>query len=318
MNPKMTSKDAAEFLGISSRQVFKQLLELDLPFVRQGGTVHFGYPTARQLFRLNVKPKAVSFQIVKGGTGKTSLACAIAVRANLYGLRVLCIDLDQQGNLTNSFGVDAEELPVMVDILAEGYTFDEAITRVYPGLDILASRIENALLDDVIKLKRLKLDKVYRLPLQELKQKYDLIVIDCPPNLGQSVAAVTLAVDQVVAPVIPESYALSGLQATRNAIKELEAVYKNKIDLLVAVNKYSPRAFMPVEAKQLLNGCPLIHDSAEFPNAIACGESIFDNVKSSHAKRDVDYLTRLILGIDKNTRLIMQDEFTTHFEETFA
>ncbi|HSX19565.1 MAG TPA: AAA family ATPase, partial [Gammaproteobacteria bacterium] len=268
MNPKMTSKEAAALLGISPRQVHKRLVAAELPFMRNGSTIYFGYPTARQLFRLNVKPQAISFQIVKGGTGKTSLACAVAVRANLYGLRVLCIDLDQQGNLTNSFGVDAESLPVMIDILAEGYTYEEAITRVYPGMDVLASRIENALLDDVIKLKRLKLDQVYKIPFAALKEKYDLIVIDCPPNLGQSVAAVTLAVDQVIAPVIPESYALSGLKATRNAIRELEENYKTKISLAVAVNKHDPRAVLSQEARQLLIGYPVIHNASEFPESI--------------------------------------------------
>lgn len=319
MNPKMTSKEAAAFLGISPRQVYKRLIEAELPFMRSGSTIYFGYPTARQLFRLSMKPKAIAFQIVKGGTGKTSLACAVAVRANLYGLRVLCIDLDQQGNLTNSFGVDAETLPVMIDILAEGYSYDEAITRVFPGMDILASRIENALLDDVIKLKRLELDKVYSEPFAKLKEKYDLIVVDCPPNLGQSVAAVTLAVDQVVAPVIPESYALSGLKSTRNAIRELEENYNTKIALGIAVNKHDPRALLSQEARQMLTGYPVIHTSTEFPDAIARGESIFDNFKNSQAKKDVDQLTRAILGIDKHALVTAKDmEGSASFEETFA
>lgn len=314
----MTSKEAGAYLGISPRQVYKRLIEAELPFMRSGSTIYFGYPTARQLFRLSPKPKAVSFQIVKGGTGKTSLACAVAVRANLYGLRVLCIDLDQQGNLTNSFGVDAESLPVMVDILAEGYSYDEAITRVYPGMDVLASRIENALLDDVIKLKRLKLDQVYKAPFAELKQKYDLIVIDCPPNLGQSVAAITLAVDQVIAPVIPESYALSGLKSTRNAIKELEENYKTRIALGVTVNKHDPRALLSIEAKQMLLGYPTVHNSMEFPDAIARGESIYDTLKPSQVKRDVDLLTRAILGIEKHALVTGNMESSASVEESFV
>lgn len=318
MNPKMTAKEAAEFLGISPRQVYKRLIEAELPFMRSGSTVYFGYPTARQLFRLSLSPKAMSFQIVKGGTGKTSLACAVAVRANLYGLRVLCIDLDQQGNLTNSFGVDAESVPVMVDILAEGYSYEEAITRVYPGMDVLASRIENALLDDVIKLKRLKLDQVYKTPFTKLKEKYDLIVIDCPPNLGQSVAAVTLAVDQVMAPVVPESYALSGLKATRNAISELEENYNTKICLSVTVNKHNPRALLSPDAKHMLQGFPVVHVSTEFPDAIARGESLFDTLKSSQAKRDVDKLTRVILGIDKHAFANKNMESSTNVEESFV
>lgn len=328
MYPKMTTKDAADLLGVSARRVYKRLLDSELPHTKAFGSVFFGYPAARQIFRLEVQPRALSFQIVKGGTGKTSLACAVAIRANLYGLRVLCIDLDQQGNLTNSFGVDADAAPVMVDILAEGYSYDEAITRIYPGLDILASRIENALLDDVIKLKRLNLNEVYFQPLQKLKEKYDLIVIDCPPNLGQSVAAVTLAVDKVISPVVPENYALSGLRATRNAIQELQETYHKKIEFGITVNKYDPRAVLSQEALQMLSGTSeykdnllhaFIHSSAEFPNAVARGESIFDTLKTNQAKRDVDRLTRELLGID-NYALVnaTNTNNSARLEESFA
>ena len=94
------------------------------------------------------------------------------MRANLYGLRVLCIDLDQQGNLTQTFGVDADTVPVMIDILAEDYSFADAITRVYQGMDLVSSRIENALIDDVIKMKAMPLDKVYKDPITSLKEQY--------------------------------------------------------------------------------------------------------------------------------------------------
>lgn len=316
MNPQITIKDAADFLGISVRQLFKRILEDDLPFNKTNSTISFGYPTARQLFRLHLAPRAIAFQIVKGGTGKTSLACAVAVRANLYGLKVLCIDLDQQGNLTNSFGVDAEKLPVMIDILAEGYTYEEAITRVAPGLDVLGSRIENALLDDVIKIKNLPLDQVYREPLNKLKQKYDLIVIDCPPNLGQSVSAVTLAVDTVVAPVVPENYALSGLRATQNAIKELQEAYATEINLAITINKYDPRALLSEEAADLLASIDShVHASAEFSNAIARGESIFDVIKPNQAKRDIDKLTRELLDIDVYSNGVVNSH---SFEESMA
>lgn len=319
MNPKMTAKDAAEFLRISSRGVYKRLLDYGMPFAREGRHVYFGYTTARYLFNLSLKPKIIALQIVKGGTGKTSLACALAVRANLYGLRVLCIDLDQQGNLTSSFGVEAESLPVMVDILAEGYKYEEAITRVYPGMDVLASRIENALLDDVIKLKKLPLHTVYTHAFRALKDQYDLIVIDCPPNLGQSVAAVTLAVDQVIAPVVAESYALSGLKATRNAIKELEENFHTKIPLSVVVNKYSPRSMLLAEVQQILHGCPVVHASDDFPTAVLRGESLFDTVKPTTAKHDVDALTRAILGIEQHALLTSKStEFNTQMLETFV
>lgn len=312
MNPKMTVKDAAKFLNVSYKQIHQLLLDGDLPFSQvknkgeSFGTSYFNYSTAKHIFHVDKRPVAVAFQIVKGGTGKTSLASAFAVRANLYGMRVLCIDLDQQGNLTHTFDVDAESVPVMIDVLAEGYPFQNAITRVYSGMDLIASRIENALIDDVIKLKGIPLDEVYTDPFEKFKEQYDLIVIDCPPNLGQSVAAVTLAADMVVSPVVPENFALSGLKITANTIKELEDTYKINIPFSIVLNKYDARTILAQDALNMLIAHPLykdfllqtfVHTAQEFPNAIAKGQSIFDNVKPSLAKDDIDNLTKEILQI---------------------
>jgi len=313
MNPKMTIRDAAKFLNTSHKQVNQLLLDSGLPFSNfRGngqfvGTNYFNYSAAKHIFNIDKQPLTVAFQIVKGGTGKTSLASAFAIRANLYGLRVLCIDLDQQGNLTDTFDVDAEAVPVMIDILAENYSFDDAITRVYPGMDLIASRIENALIDDVIKMKELPLDRVYKDPIDKLKEQYDLIVIDCPPNLGHSVAAVTLAVDLVIAPVVAESFAMSGLKITANTIHELEENYHTKIQLGIVVNKYDARTILSQDALNMLTNHQLYKDfllkthirtSQDFPNAIARGQTIFDNIKPSLAQDDIDNLTREILQLN--------------------
>lgn len=306
IDPKMLVKEAAHALNISEKEVLSRLDDLKLPFYKSANLAYFGYTSAVDFFNLKIKPTAIAFQIVKGGTGKTSLASAFAVRANLYGLKVLCIDLDQQGNLTHTFNVNAENYPVMIDLLAEGYSYNEAITKVTPGLYLLASRIENALIDDVIKLKKLPLEIVYKEHFAELKKQYDLIVIDCPPNLGQSVAAVTLAVDTVVAPVVPENFALSGLKITCNSIKELEQNYSTNIAFKILINKYDARTILSQDALHMLSRHSVyssyllknyIRTSQEFPNAIARSKTIFDQIKPTIAKIDVDNLTRELLQI---------------------
>ena len=253
--------------------------------------------------RMKFDSKIIAFQIVKGGTGKTTVAREFAIRANFYGAKVLCIDLDQQGNLSSAFGVDANRVPIMVDILAEGYAYQDAITKVSPGLDLLASRIENALLDDVIRLKKQKLDEVYRTPFASLKENYDLIVIDCPPNLGQSVAAVTLASDLVISPVVPENFAIAGLEVTRKALLELQDNYATEIDFKITLNKYDARTKLSQNALRLLSNHEIyrhnllgyVRASQEFPNAVARGGSIFDTTKSTAAKEDIDQLTQALL-----------------------
>ncbi len=310
MKAKFTASDAASFLGITIQAVHKQLKTKGLEFEKNQNRVYFGHSTSCGLFNLKFKPKTVAFQIVKGGTGKTSLAHAVAVRANLYGARVLCIDLDQQGNLTQAFQVNAEELPVMVDVLKEGIKLQDTIVNISEGLDLIPSRIENAILDNVIMLGRFPLEHVYKERLQTLRKKYDLIIIDCPPALGQSVAAIALSSDVIIAPVTPEEFSLSGLKISTQEILNLEQNYKTRIPFRLVLNKFDTRTSLSHEVLSTLIKHPIygeklfktyVRASQEFPNSITSSESIFDNLKSSSAKEDIDLLTKELLEIQKKS-----------------
>lgn len=302
----MTAAHTARFLGISLQSVHKQLKVKNLDSQKSQNRIYFGYETSRHMFQLPRKNKTVAFQIVKGGTGKTSVAHSVAIRANLYGARVLVVDLDQQGNMTQACSLDPEKYPCMVDILTGEVSLKDAIVNVSPGLDVLPSRIENAVLDNTIMLKRLPLDRVYRDKLKPLRSKYDLIIIDCPPALGQSVAAATLAADVVVAPVTPEKFCLSGLKITYQEVENLKKVYHRDIALKIVLNKYDTRTTLAGEVLTTLVKNKIYGDlmfrcylrlSQEFPNAIANGQSIFDTLRETSAKEDTDLLTREILEL---------------------
>jgi len=309
MNPKMLAIDAANFLNVSVQFIHKQLKNKNLSFEKSQNRVYFNHSTAKQLLNLKFSPKIIAFQIVKGGTGKTSLAHSIAIRSNLYGAKVLCIDLDQQGNLTQSFKINPEKNPIMIDILNENRPLQESVVSISEGLDIIPSRIENAVLDNTIMLKRLPLDRIYQEKIDSIKlsKQYDLVLIDCPPALGQSVAAATLAADYIIAPVTPEKFSLSGLKVTNQEIDNIEKAYKKGMSLRIVLNKFDSRTTLSHETLSLL----IKHDifgpklfksyvraSQEFPNAVAQGISIFDTMKNTSAKEDIDLLTREILEID--------------------
>ena len=309
MNSKMLAIDAANFLDVSVQYVHKLLKAKKLSFEKKQNRVYFQYETSQQVFNLKVVPKIISIQIVKGGTGKTSLAHSIAIRANLYGIKVLCIDLDQQGNLTQAFRVNPEKIPIMVDIINNNMPIETGIVTITDGLELIPSRIENAVLDSVLMLKRLPLDRVYKEKVDHLKlaRNYDLILIDCPPALGQSVAAASLSSDYIISPVTPEKFSLSGLKVTSQEIESIEQTYKKDIPLKIILNKFDSRTILSHETlssliKHDLFGPKLfktyIRTSQEFPNAIAQGTSIFDQTKNNSAKEDIDLLTREILGIE--------------------
>ncbi len=306
MNPKMTITDAAVSLGQTKAWVASLLTERDFPYFKTNGLIYFEHETARRFFQFSFTPRVIVFQIVKGGTGKTSLVYEFAIRASLYGARVLCVDMDQQGNLTHAFNQDAEGLPVMIDVLVDNHPFESSIVQVAPGIDLLPSRFENAMLDEVLRLKNLPLDLVYREPLQGLKKHYDVIVVDCPPSLGQSVAACALSADYLLAPVTPEKFALSGLDIAYQSLEELQESFNLSISFGVVLNKFESRTTLSQNALKYLQKSPkyknkllknCIRSSQEFPKVIAGNGSIFDALKPTTAKEDVDHLTRDLLEI---------------------
>jgi chromosome partitioning protein len=133
---KITAVDAANFRSHTVQSIHKELKSKNLISYKSNNRVYFGHDTSRQIFNIEFEKKIISFQIVKGGTGKTSIAHSFAIRANLYGARVLCVDLDQQGNLSQAFNIDAKTTPVMIDVINNRSTIREAIVSISSGLSI--------------------------------------------------------------------------------------------------------------------------------------------------------------------------------------
>lgn len=314
MEPKLSTIDLAKYLDITVQALHKKLKAQHIVPLKYVKKMYLTFHESRQLLNFSFHPQIISFQIVKGGTGKTTIAHSIAIRANLYGARVLCVDLDQQGNLTQALKVNAEKLPVMVDLIQEKLPFSDAIVPVCDGLDLIPSRIENAVLDNLLVLNRLPLDQVFLHPFQAFKKDYDLIIIDCPPALSQTVAAATLASDLVVSPVVPEEFSLSGLNVTIREIHELAVNFRKNIPFKLVVNRFDSRTSLSHEIlSQLIKSQDYsdkifktyIRTSQEFPNAIAQGISIFDIMKSTPAKEDIDLLVKEILGLHAQSERVL-------------
>jgi chromosome partitioning protein len=304
---KITASEAAQFLGVSLQHIHKQLKEQNLPYSKNQNRIFFGYQTARKIFNIDFKKRVISFQIVKGGTGKTSITHSFALRANLYGAKVLCIDIDQQGNLSEAFGINAKNSPVLIDVLNNAATIKDAIITIIPGLDILPSRIENAVLDNYLMLSKFPLDQVYVDLIKEVHDDYDIILIDCPPALGQSVAAATLASDTVIAPLTPEQFSLSGLKISFEEIQTISKRFKKDIVFKIVLNKFDTRTALSAEVLNTILNYELfkslmcntfIRNCQEFPNMIYSGSNIFSTLKNTTAKEDIDLFTKEILGLN--------------------
>lgn len=303
---RMTVVDAAKHKNVTTQAIHKELRVKALSYVQNSYRVYFGHETARSIFNHQFQKSVISFQIVKGGTGKTSISHSFAIRANLYGARVLCIDLDQQGNLTQAFGIKCENSPIMIDIINDNNFINQSIINISPGLDILPSRIENAVLDNHLMLNKHPLDRVYKNIINKLIKNYDLVVIDCPPALGQSVTAASLASDIIIFPLTPEQFSLSGLEVSYKEINTINERFNSSCDLKILLNKFDIRTALSSEVlahlmnhevfkKIIFN--TFIRSCQDFPNMIYASTNIFSNTKSSVAKEDIDLFTKEALHL---------------------
>src|SRR5436190_14560982 len=133
MQPKMSIAHAASFLDISGQYVHKQLKYKKIICPKFGKKLYLTFTQAKQLFNIKFSHKVIVGQIVKGGTGKTTTIDNVASCANTYGARVLKIDADPQGNLTDACGIDAEDKPVLIDVLTDGLNIKEAVFNISAG-----------------------------------------------------------------------------------------------------------------------------------------------------------------------------------------
>jgi chromosome partitioning protein len=319
MNPKMTVADTSAFLDQTVQNIHRVIKEKGLETNKSAQRVYFGHTAARELLHLKFpEQKIISIQIVKGGPGKTSLTKNLGIRASLYGAKVLLIDLDQQGNLTNDLLKNPEETPVMIDVVADPeIEITDAIVSIFPGLDLIPSRLDNSALDNLLTINHHPLDRVFRDRFDKLRNSYDLILIDCPPALSASVTAAALASDMVIAPVAPEKYCLDGLKMTYNELQNVSKKFGREIPLRVVINKFDSRTLLSGEILATLHKNPVfgpllyktfIRSSQEFANSTVRRESIYCGLRTTPAQEDIDALTREILDLNSQRPKVEKPE----------
>jgi chromosome partitioning protein len=165
-------------------------------------------------------PEIIAFANQKGGVAKTTTTLNLAVAFAESGYRVLCIDLDPQGNLTMSQGIDPDKVEKsLYDVLVNDMPISEIIVK--REIDIAVASIDLAGAEIAMSTK-IGRERSLEKALKEVHGDYDFVCIDTPPSLGLLTINALTAANKVIVPVQCEYLSMRGLVQLQNTLRMIQ------------------------------------------------------------------------------------------------
>lgn len=194
--------------------------------------------------------KIIAIVNQKGGVGKTTTAVNLTATLHDLGLRVLLCDFDPQANATSGMGISKRKLKKSVyDVVINGEATQNAIVSTPYG-DVLPSTGELA--GAGVELIALE-DRSYRLAkaLDQVKDKYDVIFIDCPPSLEMLTVNALCAAQSILVPVQCEYFALEGLSDLMSTLRSVKKKMNPTLEIFgVVLTMYDGRTNFSAQVAQ--------------------------------------------------------------------
>lgn len=241
----------------------------------------------------------------KGGVGKTTTASAIMSTLVQRGNRVLGVDLDPQGSLGFSLGLDIDNCTTVYEVLKGQAEIEQTIQKTDNG-DILPSNILLSAAE--LEFNRPGREFLLRNQLSKVEEQYDYIIIDTPPALNILTVNAYVTSDALIIPMAPEILSLLGVAQIKETIETVRRCYNSRLKVLgILLNKFNPRLTLNREVLEMSERIAqqlntkvfhtTIHASVAVAEAPAHGESVLTYAPTSKPARDFRHLTTEITGI---------------------
>ena len=174
----------------------------------------------------DIMGKIIAFVNQKGGVGKTTSSINLSASLGLLGKKTLLIDLDPQGNTSTGVGIDKSETKASIyELLIDKTDLkDVTVKTKFKNLFLIPASINLAGIDmELMEISRENSKFVAQLQLKkyldQIKEVFDFIILDCPPSLGLITTNALAAANSVIIPVQCEFFALEGIMQLLNSVR---------------------------------------------------------------------------------------------------
>ena len=267
----------------------------------------------------------------KGGVGKTTTTASLGVAFAQQGLRVLLLDLDPQGHLTLHLGVEvATGQSTVYDILTSNTPAEDVIVSARTGVSVLPADIDLAAAEAEL-ISVTGREVILREALISIENRFDVMLVDCPPSLGVLTINALSACDEVLIPLQAHFFALQGmgkLLETVTLVRQrinprlhVEGVVlcmhdpatKLSSEVTDDLRKFleSGRGTQAVWSQAKIHRTP-IRRNIKLAEACGFGQTVFDYAPKSNGAGDYAALAREILGLEVTPATVQNERPGTH------
>lgn len=230
----------------------------------------------------------------KGGTGKTSTAAALVNYARMKGKSVLSVDADPQANFTFALNGNAAA-PGLFDVLTDKAQAADVIQQT-PQTHLIAAGLNLAAAEQAIANKPGR-DFILKGALQDIRGRYDLIVIDTQPDLNSLLINALSVSDSVLLPMQANSFSIMGLYQMRETISQVQRYCNPALTIAgIVLTKYKPRQTLANDLRESIiqqaqeMGTKVfdtyIREGVAVEQAQAMQQSLFDYAPNSNPAKD--------------------------------